>query len=103
MLQAIFHAWERKLASITTDRVVRPFEWGLEWIPRAGSAVEEPADAIGGWVSRVMADTDAFYAPPATNKYTLSAASPDGDRLNAHTPLWQFPAGAFAPRPFFCG
>src|SRR5688572_5620785 len=81
MLQAIFHAWERKLASVTTDRVVRPFEWGLEWIPQAGSPVEEPADAIGGWVSHVMADTDAFYAPSPTNNYTLSAPSPDGDRL----------------------
>ena len=27
-----FHAWERRLASVTTDRVVRPFDWGLEWI-----------------------------------------------------------------------
>ena len=36
MLQAFFHAWERRLASVTTDRVVRPFEWGLEWIPQNG-------------------------------------------------------------------
>ena len=36
MLQAFFHAWERRLASVTTDRVVRPFEWGLEWIHRNG-------------------------------------------------------------------
>ena len=33
MLEALFHAWERRLASVTTDRVVRPFEWGLDWIP----------------------------------------------------------------------
>ena len=33
MLQAFFHAWERRLASVTTDRVVRPFEWGLDWVP----------------------------------------------------------------------
>ena len=33
MLQALFHAWERRLASVTTDRVVRPFDWGLDWIP----------------------------------------------------------------------
>ena len=33
MLQAFFHAWERRLASVTKDRVVRPFDWGLEWIP----------------------------------------------------------------------
>src|SRR5262249_44147690 len=32
MLQAFFHAWERRLAEATTDRVVRPFDWGLDWI-----------------------------------------------------------------------
>ena len=81
MLQAIFHTWERKLASVTTDRVVRPFDWGLEWIPQNGSPADEPAAAIGRWVSHVMADTDAFYAPSSTDKYTLSAPSPEGDRL----------------------
>ena len=25
------HGWEARLCSRTTDRVVRPFEWGLEW------------------------------------------------------------------------
>jgi hypothetical protein len=25
------HAWEARLCSRATDRVVRPFEWGLEW------------------------------------------------------------------------
>ena len=27
-----FHAWERRLASVDTNRVVRPFEWGLDWM-----------------------------------------------------------------------
>ena len=33
------HAWEERLCSRATDRVVRPFEWGLEWTrnwPRTG-------------------------------------------------------------------
>ena len=81
MLQAIFHAWERRLASVTTDRVVRPFEWGLEWIPANGSRVEGEADAVGEWVSHVMADTDAFYTPPPTDRYVLAPPSPAGDRV----------------------
>ena len=32
MLQRIFHAWEHRLASATKDRVVRPFDWGTEWL-----------------------------------------------------------------------
>ena len=81
MLQAFFHAWERRLSSVTTDRVVRPFEWGLDWIPDNGHhAGARPADAIDRYVSEVMADTDAFFTPPPTADYTLTPA-PDGDRL----------------------
>ena len=47
MLQAIFHAWERRLASVTKDRVVRPFEWGLDWIP-----AERPSTGCAGRGSR---------------------------------------------------
>ena len=51
MLQAFFHAWERRLASVTKDRVVRPFDWGLEWIPENGHRPgARPAEAIGDWV-----------------------------------------------------
>jgi dienelactone hydrolase len=81
MLQALFHAWERRLSSVTKDRVVRPFEWGLDWIPDYGRAAGgPPSDVIDQYVSRVMADTDAFFTPPPTTDYTLTPA-PDGDLL----------------------
>jgi len=81
MLQAFFHAWERRLASVTKDRVVRQFDWGLDWVPDNGHASgTHPAQAIGDWVSHVMADTDAFFTPPPTTDYTLRPA-PDGDLL----------------------
>src|SRR4029450_8763032 len=81
MLQVLFHAWERRLASVTTNRVVRPFEWGLDWIPSNGSA-DRPASAqLSEWVDRVMTDTDAFFTSPPITDYTLGPASPDGDRL----------------------
>jgi len=81
MLQTFFHAWERYLASVTKDRVVRPFEWGLEWVPKNGAAADTPPDVIAAWVSRVMADSDAFFTPPPTREYRVSAASENGDRL----------------------
>ncbi len=72
MLQDLFHAWERRLASATKDRIVRPFEWGLDWVPANGSgSVGAPADAIAAWVSHVMADTDAFFTPETTSDYSL--------------------------------
>jgi hypothetical protein len=73
VLQAVFHFWERRLAYSTTDRVVRDFDWGLDWIP-GGTDLHE-------WVSAVMTDTDRFFTPPPTTDYTLGAASPDGDRV----------------------
>jgi dienelactone hydrolase len=81
MLQAFFHAWERRLASVTKDRVVRPFDWGLEWVPGNGEPQGgSPAEVIGDWVAHVMADTDAFFTPPPTADYTLQP-SPDGGLL----------------------
>ena len=75
VLAPFFHAWERHLVSISKDRVVRPFEWGLDWIPVNGRSTSAPADAIGGWVAEVMADTDAFFTPPPTDGYRLVVAS----------------------------
>ena len=82
MLQAFFHAWERQLASVTKDRVVRPFDWGLDWIPQNGHPKAAAArEAVADWVSGVMADTDQFFAPGSTGAYTLAAPGLDGDLL----------------------
>src|SRR6185436_578420 len=101
MLQAFFHAWERRLASVTTDRVVRPFEWGLEWIHRNGEPDEhsrhagdadEPARALHSWVSDVMSDTDAFFTPAPTSDYHFERAA-DGSGLLT------FPSALVTPHP----
>src|SRR6478609_6413114 len=81
MLQALFHAWERRLADVTKDRIVRPFEWGLDWVPPNGHRQDAaPADVVGGWIAQVMRDPDAFFTPPPTTDYTLTPAA-DGDLL----------------------
>lgn len=92
MLQTIFHAWERRLASVTTNRVVRPFEWGLDWIPANGHAPGAPApEVLRAWVADVMRDTDAFYTPPPTSDYTLTPRR-DSDLLT-------FPSAFVTPHP----
>src|SRR3954471_24220099 len=92
MLAAFFHAWERRLASVTKDRVVRPFDWGLDWIPPNGhSPSAGAAEVIGDWVARVMADTDAFFATPPTTDYHLQP-QPDGHLLT-------FPSALVTPHP----
>ena len=94
MLQAFFHAWERRLASVTTDRVVRPFEWGLEWMPQNGhqDPNQHPSDALGSWVSQVMSDTDAFFTPAPTSDYHFEPAV-DGSGLLT------FPSALVTPHP----
>jgi hypothetical protein len=98
MLQAFFHAWERRLAAVTKDRVVRPFEWGLDWLPahlRAPASGERgrevegngfraraaASDVLREWVEQVMADTDAFYTPEPTTAYRVRRTSSDGERV----------------------
>ncbi len=86
MLQAAFHAWERHLSSIATGRVVRPFEWGLDWISESGVPSEPPdktppAAVLGAWVSRAMRDTDAFFSAPPTSDYALGAPTESGEQL----------------------
>ena len=73
LLQQVFHIWERRLAFATTDRVVREFEWGHDWVPDNTDLRE--------WVAAVMEDTDRFFTPPPTSDYSLEAPSPDGDRV----------------------
>ncbi|MGE3706263.1 MAG: alpha/beta hydrolase family protein [Vicinamibacterales bacterium] len=94
MIEAFFHAWERRLASVTTDRVVRPFEWGLDWIGAPRPDPEGPASTVlSDWVSHVMRDTDAFFTPAPTRDYQLGPADEQGDRILT------FPSALETPHP----
>ena len=72
MLSRFFHGWERRLASATKDRVVRPFDWGEEWF---GNGVAGPkGPALQRWVDGVMRDTTAFFDTPPTSDYDFDEA-----------------------------
>jgi hypothetical protein len=71
MITRLFHAWEHRLASTTTDRVVRPFDWGTEWIHGNGSNGHAPGAHVEHWVDEVMRDTGAFFTPPPTSDFSL--------------------------------
>ncbi len=92
MIQSLFHAWERRLAAAATDRVVRPFEWGLEWaLGNAPLPAEAPELVLRRWVADVMADTDAFYTPEPTDAYRLGPADARGERLLTYPTALQTP------------
>ncbi|MFI5178155.1 MAG: alpha/beta hydrolase family protein [Vicinamibacterales bacterium] len=68
MIASLFHAWERRLASVDTNRVVRPFEWGLPWVGLDPSS-PDPGRALSEWSRRTMADTDAYYGESPAADY----------------------------------
>ena len=74
MLSDVFHAWERRLAAAATDRTVRPFEWGLDWIDR--DARDAEANELERWAGEMVAASDRFFALPPCSDYVL-----EGDRL----------------------
>jgi hypothetical protein len=76
VLAPIFHNWERRLASISKDRVVRPFDWGLDWLPPTAPQDGPPEARIGAWVDEAMCDSTAFFTPPPTADFTFESASP---------------------------
>ena len=79
MLTRAFHNWERRLASAENNRVVRPFDWGLDWIDgfEAASGIDA-ASSLRSWAARAVESSDAFFAldPLPAGAFRL-----DGDRL----------------------
>jgi len=101
MLSSLFHHWERRLASVTTDRVVRPFEWGLDWLPANGHRDASPAVSVRAWVDEVMRDTDAFFDLPPTREYQYDAAESERVRRSpkGEGGTIRFPSAVVTPYP----
>lgn len=52
--------WERKLAGRDTNRQVRPFEWGLEWLGCTGNGGGHAR--MEAFSTSVLADSEAFFS-----------------------------------------
>ncbi len=70
--------WETRLCLVSTDRVVRPFDWGLEWTGKWPVTLQNPrnghdaASYLGLLNRAVLASSDEFfsYTTPADFKLT---------------------------------
>jgi hypothetical protein len=82
MIARLFHAWEHRLAAATTDRVVRAFDWGTDWLPSNGHHGVPPDVHVERWIDEVMRDTQAFFEPAPTTDFELA-----GDTLRFPSPL----------------
>lgn len=70
--------WETDLATRDTNRVVRPFDWGTDWLHSIGFP-PIPADANGNspeclerFVAQALADSDRFFAYEPVRDYRLN-------------------------------
>ena len=101
MITRFFHNWEHRLASSTTNRVVRPFEWGLDWLSNGNGAHHEeqpPEELIERWVGEAMRDSDAFFTPPPTDEFELAPASTSA-QMQGEGGLLRFPSALVTPHP----
>jgi pimeloyl-ACP methyl ester carboxylesterase len=83
--------WEHKLATRDTNRVVRPFEWGADWLNRIGFP-SCPADlngnsaaAVDRFAAQAVAHSDRFFAYDVPTGFqlrgdqlTFASAAPSG-------------------------
>jgi Alpha/beta hydrolase domain containing 18 len=70
--------WETDLATRDTNRVVRPFDWGTDWLHSIGFP-QIPADVNGTaaaclerFVAEGLADSDRFFAYEPVRDYRLA-------------------------------
>jgi len=76
-----FHSWERRLASAATNRQIRPFEWGLDWLSSdpvmrrltesTPAASRDPRSLLQIWGEENVADSAHFYDVSPADDYTL--------------------------------
>ena len=70
MIARLFHAWECRLHAVSKDRVVRPFEWGLDWIQANGHLRDAPPDKVLiDWAAHAVSDSTRFFETPDTSDY----------------------------------
>jgi dienelactone hydrolase len=97
MIAPFFHWWERRLHARNDDRIVRPFDWGLDWLARNGHGPEATPDGIiADWAATALADSDSFFAAPATAEYEFQ---PDPLRTAGSSGTLLFPSSLTTPHP----
>ncbi len=98
MLAWFFHEWERRLASVSKDRVVRPFEWGVDWLPPEARTSGPELEQIANWVEAMVQPGSGFYDLPPTTDFTLTPAA-DEAGANGDGGTLRFPSAFVTPHP----
>ncbi|MBM64059.1 MAG: alpha/beta hydrolase [Acidobacteria bacterium] len=70
MIARFFHAWEHRLVAIDTNRIIRPFEWGLDWLKAPADSATAPANWIEQWATTALSDP-TWFDPGPCEGYTF--------------------------------
>ena len=80
--------WERKLATRDTNRVVRPFDWGADWLSSLdfpdfpAHANGKSKECLSSFVTEALADSDRYYSYAPVQDYRM-----EGNRLTFTSPV----------------
>jgi hypothetical protein len=74
-------AWETALTTRDTNRIVRPLEWGAEWLadfltPEQARAGVQGLEAMAGLSARIAARSDEFFAYRTPRDFRLEQRHP---------------------------
>jgi hypothetical protein len=81
VLDRIFYSWEKRLSQRDTNRKVRPFEWGTEFVPSEVKAADPKAYLLE-YADRFLRESDAHHAYTPAKGYRF-----DGHHLTFDSPL----------------
>ncbi|MFN3324910.1 MAG: RcgR family putative quorum lactone hydrolase [Bryobacteraceae bacterium] len=94
--------WETKLATRDTNRVVREFDWGLDWLSSCGWN-GDPARELREYVRCAVERSDEFYSYKTPERFQLggnrltfqsAVASPFPENDTVHAAFFPAPGGS---------
>jgi hypothetical protein len=94
MLKRWMHNRERYYASLGAHRLVRPFEWGTEYIKENANGAD-PRALFREYSRKVLANSDEFFFSPRITDYELHTADrqqPTANRLLTWTSAIETPS-----------
>ncbi len=71
MLRRYMHKREREHAMRDDNRIVRPFEWGMEYVTENPNGAN-PREFFREYTKKTIADSEKFFCSPEINDYDLT-------------------------------
>src|SRR4051812_12622502 len=101
------HDWETRMTTRDSNRVVRPFEWGLDWLPglpgvngntpTKDSRFDEQEKYFLDLNRKIIANSDEFYGYEKPTDFQLSSRMFVGERRPM--PVLTFTSAVASPHP----